>query len=61
MADAAKRKRTFKKFQYRGMDLETMMELTNEVSEDPDHVSCRDSLKYTDNPLAALYKYPLLL
>ena len=38
MADAAKRKRTFKKFQYRGMDLETMMELTNEVSEDPDHV-----------------------
>jgi hypothetical protein len=31
MADAAPRKRTFKKFQFRGMDLETMVELSNEV------------------------------
>jgi hypothetical protein len=30
-AAAVKKKRTFKKFQFRGMDLETMLELTNEV------------------------------
>jgi small subunit ribosomal protein S15e len=32
MADAPRKKRTFKKFQYRGMDLETMTALSNEVT-----------------------------
>eukprot|EP01083_Nonionella_stella_P157006 509081_1 len=38
-AAAPKKKRTFKKFQYRGMDLETMLELTNE--EFSKHVNAR--------------------
>ena len=39
MADAPRKKRTFKKFQFRGMDLETMLELPNE--EFANHVNSR--------------------
>ena len=39
MADAPRKKRTFKKFQFRGMDLETLLDLSNE--EFAKHVNAR--------------------